>query len=135
MTNLITLFLSLSIFCLISYIIILKTTSTQENFNDIKIPSSFLNSISGGNTSYYPTILTTKDVEPDEESILTNYRSCISSNKDTVKGCLTSSGAGFRPAICMSLCAEQYGDMSKECSRICTNQQTQVNTSARFGPA
>jgi len=135
MTKLITLFISLSIFCLISYIIIINTTSSQENFNDIKIPSSLLNSISGGNTNYYPTIVTTKDVEPDEESILVKYRSCISSGKDTVKGCLTSSGAGFRPSICMSLCAEQYGDMSKECSRICANQQTQVNNSARFGPA
>jgi hypothetical protein len=106
----------------------------QEGFS-LYIPTGLHYSFAGGDANYFPRIITEKPVEPDQVEIVQKYRDCIASQTDTVKGCLTSSGAGFRPTICMKLCAEQYGDMSKYCTSVCIDQQNQVNTSARFGPA
>ena len=58
-----------------------------------------MSSFSGGDVSYFPKIVTTQAVEPGMEEITQKFRDCIATNRDTVKGCLTSSGAGFRAGI------------------------------------
>ena len=112
----------------------LKANDWIERF-DIPLKSISSTTLSVPNTDYYPHIVRTEPVEPNEEEISRKFNECIASEQDTVKGCLTSSGAGFRPAVCMNLCKQQYGELSKYCTSVCNNQQQQVNTSARNGPA
>ncbi len=133
MEQIVIVLLALSVLCL-SGVVFLEKKSKSEGF-DVAIPASLMSSFSGGDVSYFPKIVTSQAVEPGDEEIAQEFRKCISTGQDTVKGCLTSSGAGFKVGTCMKLCKEQYGDLSPYCSSVCTDQQNQVNTSARFGPA
>lgn len=135
MQQMVIFLLALSALCLAGVIFLKSKARKQSEGFDVVIPASLMSSFSGGDVSYFPKIVTTQAVEPGMEEITQKFRDCIATNRDTVKGCLTSSGAGFRAGVCMALCKEQYGDLSPYCSSVCTDQQTQVNTSARFGPA
>jgi hypothetical protein len=128
--KLITGILVLALLCLIGVVYL---QNQAEHFS-MYIPPSLMNSLSGGDSDYFPRILTSHPPEPDADEITAKFKECITTG-ETVKGCLTLSGAGMRPGLCMSLCATQYGDLGKWCSTVCADQQNQVNTSARFGPA
>ena len=132
MSTYVIVLLTASLLCLA--VVVFFDCKSKESF-DVAIPMSLMASLNGGDVSYFPKILTTQATEPESSVIEKSFKDCIARGSDTVKGCLTSSGAGFRPGMCMNLCATQYGDLNKYCSRVCNDQQSQVNTSARFGPA
>lgn len=134
MEKIVAMMLALSVLCLAGVVYLEKKTTRLEGF-DVAIPASLMSSLSGGDVSYFPKIVTTQATEPGSEEIVQAFNQCIAEGRDTVKGCLTSSGAGFKAGVCMKLCKQQYGDLSPYCSSVCTDQQNQVNTSARFGPA
>jgi hypothetical protein len=144
MEQVIIILLALSVLCLAGVVYLARIRSQRfgylekkgrsEGF-DVAIPDSLMNSFSGGDVSYFPKIVTTQATEPGSEEIIQKFNQCIAEGRDTVKGCLSSSGAGFKAGVCMKLCKQQYGDLSPYCSSVCTDQQNQVNTSARFGPA
>jgi hypothetical protein len=133
MKQLLIILLSLSLICLIG-VLYLESKGLSEGFQ-VVVQEPLTTSFDGGGISYFPKIVTTEATEPEGEEILQNFNKCITSGNDTVKGCLTSSGAGFKVGVCINICKQQYGELSSYCSSVCADQQNQVNTSARFGPA
>lgn len=106
----------------------------KEHF-DASFAKAYKSDQGSSDVTYYPKIVTSSATEPSEDEITAKFNKCIADGNDTVKGCLTSSGAGFRPVVCRKLCVSQYGELSRYCTSVCSEQQNQVNTSARFGPA
>ena len=135
MEQVVIILLALSVLCLVGVVYLDQIKKGRSEGFDVAIPASLMSSFSGGDVSYFPKIVTTQAEEPGAEEIIQKFNQCIAEGRDTVKGCLSSSGAGFKAGVCTKLCKQQYGDLSPYCSSVCTDQQNQVNTSARFGPA
>ena len=82
----------------------------------------------------FSTIERTTPFHPSDEDIISSFNKCMETG-DTVKGCLTTSYAGYNPSVCANLCSRYYGNLSKYCSTVCNTQQQQINNSSRSGPA
>ena len=82
----------------------------------------------------FSTIERTTPFHPSDEDIISSFNKCMETG-DTVKGCLTTSYAGYNPSVCADLCSRYYGNLSKYCSTVCNTQQQQINNSSRSGPA
>jgi hypothetical protein len=80
----------------------------------------------------FPRIVRTQVQVPSVLEIEQKYRDSVASG-DTLKGCLTVSRAGLFPEMCMELCAETYGQLSKFCSSTCNKMMMSQRNSCAGG--
>lgn len=80
----------------------------------------------------FPRIVRTQVQVPSVIEVENKYRKCVASG-DTLKGCLTVSRAGLFPEMCMELCAETYGQLSKFCSSTCNKMMMSQRNSCAAG--
>jgi hypothetical protein len=80
----------------------------------------------------FPRIVRTNVEVPNVLDIENKYRECVAGG-DTLKGCLTTSRAGLFPELCMELCSETYGQLSKFCSGTCNKMMFSQRNSCASG--
>ena len=95
MEQVVIILLALSVLCLVGVVYLDQIKKGRSEGFDVAIPASLMSSFSGGDVSYFPKIVTTQAEEPGSEEIIQKFNQCIAEGRDTVKGCLSSSGAGF----------------------------------------